>query len=291
MREFTAEAEDTGVRLDLVVASKYPQFSRSALGRLFENKMISVKNMPAKPSYKVQTGDFIKVNEAYLNADPPPISLPVIFEDNDIVIINKPAGLLTHSKGALNLEPTVASFISSKINDNKLIGNRAGIIHRLDRDTSGVIVTAKNHKALTFFQKQFSNRTIYKVYIAVVEGRIEPSEAIIDIPIARNPKKPQTFAVSPLGKPAISTYKLIKRFEKSGKTYSLIELKPETGRTHQLRVHLAYIGHPIVGDRVYGKEKNGLLLHASSLEMTLLSGQRRIFMAPMPKHISEFIEV
>lgn len=291
MREFTAEAEDAGARLDLVVTSKYPQSSRSALGRLFDMKMISVKNIPAKPSYKVQAGDLIRVDEAYLYATPLPINLSVIYEDNDIVVIDKPAGILTHSKGAINSEPTVASFVSLKINDYKLNGNRAGIVHRLDRHTSGVIVAAKNHKALIFLQKQFSNRKIYKTYIAVTEGKIEPKEAVIDIPIARNPKKPQTFAVSPAGKPALTTYKLIKSFEKSGNSYSLIELKPETGRTHQLRVHLAYIGHPIVGDRIYGQQKKSLLLHALSLELTLPGGQRKIFKSPIPEGITEFAEL
>lgn len=288
MREFTAEAEDAGERLDLVVASKYPQFTRSALGRLFENKMVSVKNIPTKPAYRVQAGDFISVDETYLNSEPPPIGLPVIYEDDDIVVIDKPAGILTHSKGALNLEPSVASFISLKLNDGKLSGNRAGIVHRLDRPTSGVMVAAKNHKALIFFQKQFSNKKVRKTYIAVVVGEIEPPEAIIDIPIARNPKKPQTFTVSPAGKSALTIYKRIKSFQKSGKSYSLIELKPETGRTHQLRVHLAHIGHPIVGDRIYGQEKDGLMLHASSLELTLPSGQRKIFKAPVPERITEF---
>src|SRR5262249_28394801 len=141
---------------------------------------------------------------------PPKISLPIIYEDNDVIVIDKPAGILTHAKGALNTEATVASFIESKLAEDLPKNNRAGIVHRLDRATSGVIITAKHDKALKWLQKQFSTRKTKKLYLAIAEGELEPAEAIIDAPIARNPRKPQTFYVSPIGKPAQTEYKLLK---------------------------------------------------------------------------------
>jgi len=203
------------------------------------------------------------------------------------VVIDKPSGILTHAKGALNTEATVASFIKNKISDEQLGGNRAGIVHRLDRQTSGLIITAKNKAALNWLQKQFSNRKVKKTYLAIVEGRPKPEAAIIDAPIARNPKKPQTFIVSSSGKSAQSQYKVLKTFRIKNNSYSLLELKPKTGRTHQLRVHLAYIGHPVVGDPVYGQPRKRLLLHATKLELSLPNGTAKSFISPMPPELKE----
>lgn len=279
-------------RLDVFVAEQYPSFTRSALEALFDQKLVQVNGEPAKASHKVKPGDKVSVDETLLKLEPPAIDLPVIYEDNDAIVINKPAGILTHSKGALNLEGTVASFIKPKLKfPRTVLGNRAGIVHRLDRATSGVIITAKNAEALSKLQKQFSKRKAKKAYIAVVEGVLKPEAAIIDAPVARNPAKPQTFKVTASGKPAITEYRTIKSFKKSGKNYSLLELKPRTGRTHQLRVHMSYIGHPIVGDPVYGHGGDSLLLHAESLEITLPDSQRKIFTAPTPERIKEFANV
>ena len=195
MKEFKATPADIGIRLDKVVAATYPKYTRSSLELLFDKGFVSVNKHLAKPSYKVRDKDKISIDETYLMQKPADIELPVIYEDNDVLVIDKPAGILTHSKGALNFEPTVASFIQAKITDESLTGNRAGIVHRLDRATSGVIITAKNQPALSWLQKQFSQRKVKKTYIAIVEGALDPPEAIIDAPIARNPKKPQTFVV------------------------------------------------------------------------------------------------
>jgi len=290
MREFKVKPAAAGQRLDVVVAGQYPQFTRSSLGALFDKNMVSVNRIAAKPSHKVKPGDKIVIDETYLNFIPEPINLPVIFEDKDVVVIDKPAGILTHSKGALNLEATVASFIKERITDESLTGNRAGIVHRLDRETSGVIIAAKNRKALRWLQKQFSTRKVKKTYIALVEGVLEPSEAIIDTPLARNPKRPQSFSVLPIGKQAITHYKLINKIVMDNKSYSLAELQPITGRTHQLRVHMAYMGHPIVGDKVYGHGGSPLMLHAKTLEITLPSGLHKIFTAKLPQHLQELVK-
>ncbi|MBX4196987.1 RluA family pseudouridine synthase [Candidatus Saccharibacteria bacterium] len=296
MRQFKPEATDFGLRADVYLANQYPEFSRSSLEKLFEGR-VSAGGQPIKPSFKVSEATKLSVDDSLLYKKPPRINLPIIYEDKDVIVIDKPAGVLTHSKGALNTEATVASFIAPKL-AKELSGNRAGIVHRLDRQTSGVIITAKNPAALSWLQKQFSTRKTKKNYLAVAEGQLDPPQAIIDAPIARNPKKPQTFYVNSAGKPAQTQYKLIKILNelsisngasKSSNFFSLVELKPLTGRTHQLRVHLAYINHPVVGDRVYGHEAKHMLLHAQSLELTLPNRERRVFEAKTPKYFEEFI--
>ncbi|HET7528843.1 MAG TPA: RluA family pseudouridine synthase [Candidatus Saccharimonadales bacterium] len=288
MKEFSVVPEEAGQRLDVYVAQNYPQFSRSALTGLLKQGQVTVNGAAEKAGYKLRPGDSILVNQALLSAEPAEIELPVIYQDDDVVVINKPAGILTHSKGAINSEPTVASFIKNKITDDKLQGNRAGIVHRLDRHTSGVIITARTEEALKHLQKQFSQRRTKKSYIAAVEGVLEPAEAIIDAPIQRNPKKPRTFRVNVSGKPAITHYRTLKVFDKGSQTYTLAELKPQTGRTHQLRVHMAYIHHPVAGDAVYGHGGKDMMLHARELELTLPGGERKIFKAPPPAYLKDF---
>ena len=285
MRHFEVAAGQVGQRADKFLAGQYPEFTRSSLGALFERGFVMINDKPAKPSQTIKVSDSVKVDETLLKSKPPKIDLPILYEDEDVLVIDKPAGILTHSKGALNSEATVASFIEPKLQG--LSGNRAGIVHRLDRPTSGVIITAKTSHALAWLQKQFSARKTKKTYLAVVEGKLEPKQAIIDAPIARNPKKPQTFYVNSGGKPAVTEYKVIKELE----TSTLTELKPLTGRTHQLRVHIAYINHPIVGDGVYGHPAEHLLLHAKSLELTLPNHQRLVFEAPLPAYFKEYAQL
>jgi 23S rRNA pseudouridine1911/1915/1917 synthase len=289
MKEFYVEPEAVGTRVDVFVAIRYPEFARSALGVLFDNKLVSINNEPAKPGEKLREDDIVRVDDTSLYIEPEKIDLPTLYEDEDVIVLNKPPGVLTHSKGSINTESTVASFLKDKITDETLRGNRAGIVHRLDRATSGVIIAAKTSNGLKWLQKQFSNRKTKKTYVAIVEGWAEPESAIIDAPIERNPKKPQTFRVGAEGKIAQTQYETIGKFEKGGKKYSKLELKPVTGRTHQLRVHLNYIGHPIVGDTVYGDGGGYMYLHALSLELTLPNKGRRVFKAELPEQFNEFI--
>lgn len=288
MKTFTVADSEALSRADVFVASKYPEFTRSSLSALFDKKLVSVNGKAARAASKLHASDKVSIDETLLKAQPPVIDLPVIYEDDDVIVMNKPAGILTHAKGALNSEPTVASFIKPKLNDKLLTDNRAGIAHRLDRATSGVIIAAKNGESLKWLQKQFSTRKVTKIYFAITQGKIEPEEAIINAPIQRNPKKPQTFKVNSQGKAAQTRYKVIKNFEKAGKWYSLVELKPLTGRTHQLRVHLKHIGHPIVGDPVYSSGDGNLMLHAASLELVLLGGQKKKFEIPITQNLEEF---
>jgi 23S rRNA pseudouridine1911/1915/1917 synthase len=289
MQEFKVNKASVGVRADVFVAKKFPDYTRAALKALFDRSEVALNKVPVKPGYKLRLGDKIYVITDLLNVKPELIELPVLYEDDDVAVINKPPGVLTHAKGCINTEATVATFLSSKITDKNLIGNRAGIVHRLDRVTSGVIIGAKNSKAQTWLQKQFSQRKTKKTYLAVVEGEPKAGEAVIDIPVERNPSKPQTFRVGQGGKSAQTKYKVIKTVIKSNRSYSLLELTPVTGRTHQIRVHLKYIGHPIVGDWVYGHESDSMLLHAKSLEITLPSRSRQTFTAPTPQSFKEFL--
>lgn len=272
-------------RLDQRVVAMLPQLSRAYAAKLIETKRVSVNGQSqVKPGYKLRPDDEVTIEyDVAVEAHIPDIALEVLYEDNDCVVIYKPVGILTHSKGAYNPEATVATWLRSRLQDME--GGRAGIVHRLDRATSGVMICAKSTEALSWLQKQFAQRRTKKTYLAVVKGSMSPEAAIIDMPIERNPKAPATFRVGEQGKPAKTTYRTLV----SGKTHSLVELKPETGRTHQLRVHLAHQGHPIVGDTFYGGQSaDRLYLHAAELELTILAGhERKVFRAAVPPEFQE----
>lgn len=277
---------DDSSRLDVFVASQIEDASRSFVSTLCDQGKVSVNGTVIfKTSSKVHSGDMVQVDyEASTALDVPDIDLEILYEDDDCLVVVKPAGVLTHSKGAFNPEATVSTFIRSKttgMNDN-----RGGIVHRLDRVTSGLLICAKNEAALNWLQDQFAERNVKKTYMAVVSGTPEQPEAIIEMPIERNPKKPQTFRVGPNGKKAKTQYKVIQSNEK----YSLVELYPTTGRTHQLRVHMSEIGHPIVGDVLYGGETSDrTYLHALSLEITLPNKEHKKFDAPLPKEFKDML--
>jgi 23S rRNA pseudouridine1911/1915/1917 synthase len=274
-------------RLDVYVAEQLPKVSRAFAARLCDQGKVLVNGATAKPGHRLRKNDVIQINYDETELDNiPSIDLPIIYEDDDCVVINKPAGVLTHAQGAMSVEATVASFLRDKLHD--LSGQRGGIVHRLDRATSGVIIGAKNPEALSKLQQQFADREVKKTYIAIAEGHLAEAEALIDMPIERNPKAPATFRAGPNGKPSTTYYKVLQETSK----YSLIELRPTTGRTHQLRVHLAQIGHPIIGDSLYGGGTHGdrLFLHAKSLEITLPNGERKTFTAPLPPEFAELLQ-
>jgi len=281
--------EEAGARADVLIARIYDRFSRSSLEGLFRKNLVKIEGKPLKAGYKLKENDKLQIDDSDIGKQPPMIELPIIYEDENVIVINKPAGVLTHSKGAFNDEASVATFIKPKLTDEFPDNNRAGIVHRLDRATSGVIVAAKNKDSLSFLQKQFSQRRTKKKYLAIVSGVPSENTARIDVPIERNPKNPQSFRAGSNGKTAQTDYQLLKEFTRGGKQYSLIELNPKTGRTHQLRVHMSYIGCPIVGDKVYKGEANEhMFLHAQQLEITLPGGIRKIFETPAPKYFNRF---
>lgn len=281
-------------RLDQKVVEIIPELSRGFAAKLIDDGKVTVNGTPqTKAGYKLRESDEVVVDYDVTQLEQiPEIDLQVLYEDDDCVVIYKPVGVLSHSKGAFNPEATVATWLRKRISqtdtkpplleDGPLGKNdRAGIVHRLDRATSGVMICAKTPKALSWLQKQFATRNVKKTYSAVIAGELNPLEAVVDMPIERNPKAPATFRVGAQGKHAITAYKTVR----SNQTHSLLELKPETGRTHQLRVHLAHFHHPIVGDTLYGGEPaDRLCLHAASLEITLLKDhERKVFEAPVPE--------
>lgn len=278
------------------VIAMYPDLTRTAASRLIDQGKVTVNGkVIEKSGHKLKPGDEIEVSYNYeIMTAIPSIKLPILYEDDDCVVIDKPVGILSHSKGEFNPEATVASWLAEHlinkgqkpawileqdVEKGSPNNPRAGIVHRLDRATSGVIICAKTPAALAHLQKQFSQRKTKKVYVAVVSGHLKPAHAIIDMPIERNPKKPKTFYVSPGGKESITEYEVLK----SGDKTDLVELRPVTGRTHQLRVHMHHQGHPIIGDTFYGgKPADRLFLHAKSLEITLPNKQRKVFESPVP---------
>lgn len=281
------DSDRANQRIDQFVAVSMPKLSRAFVQKLIEQGNVHVNGQLTKPGYKLRENDSVEIDYDPVEADKvEEIDLPVLYEDDDCVVINKPAGILTHALGVHGTEPSVASFLRSRA--TSLNGDRAGIVHRLDRATSGVIIGAKNQGALNWLQKQFSQRKVKKTYIAVAEGVPKQAEAIIDMPIERNPKAPATFRVGINGKSAKTLYKVLQE----GKRYSLLELAPETGRTHQLRVHLTKIGHPIKGDPLYGSGdyKDRLFLHAHKLEITLPNRERKTFTATLPKIFKEHLK-
>ena len=270
-------------RLDQVVAKAMPDLSRAQAAKLIENGSVQLNGLVVtKSSLRIPIDadlavDFDPHRQQQATAE---LDLPVIYEDDACIVINKPVGLLSHSKGAFNPEATVASWLATRKGIQLAHGERAGIVHRLDRATSGVMICAKTPQALQWLQKQFSTRKVKKTYMAIINDRLEPPAAIVDMPIERNPKNPATFRVGPQGKPATTAYHTMQ----ASSRYSLLKLEPQTGRTHQLRVHLKYLGHPIVGDTFYGGEvADRLYLHAFCLELTLPDHNRQQFIAPLPE--------
>ncbi len=275
------------MRLDVYVAQYWPERSRSQWQKLIKDGRVFVGGEPVLDvSFELGEDD-----EVTIKAPKPPVltgEIDVLYEDDDVLVMNKPSGTLSHAKGFTPEEFTVADFVRRHMSeaDDSL---RPGIVHRLDRDTSGIIIAAKHEAAKKHLQRQFQDRKAKKEYIAVLSGIPKRPEAMIDLPIARNPKKPSSFRVDPKGKESQTSYKVLGQNEK----YSVVVLRPLTGRTHQLRVHMAYIGTPIVGDVVYDGAKSPikrLCLHAASLEITLPSSERKTFTAAPPKELQEFID-
>lgn len=265
-------------RLDTTLAERYSDISRSTWQKHIKAGHVSVNGEEqTSPKFDVLAADTIALSipEATDHSEQ---ELPIIYLDDNVIVINKPIGILTHAKGALNDEFTVADFFR-RYSTYNLDTNRPGIVHRLDRDTSGVMIGARNEATATMLQKQFAQRKTKKTYLAIVKGHPKQAEAKIDLPIGRNPNAPSTFRVDPKGKPAVTSYHVIAEDAHS----SLVQLLPRTGRTHQLRVHMQYLGTPILGDRVYGRASDRLYLHALQLEVTIPTSDRRTFRAPIPQ--------
>lgn len=296
MREFIVKKEDANNRIDAYLSSKNDDFSRVAIQRLIEEQKILVNMKKTKASYKVQQNDKITLEEEmpkeiFLKAQEIPIE--IIYEDNDIIVVNKPKGLVVHPANG-NPDGTLVNAIMAICKDSLSgIGGelRPGIVHRLDKDTSGLLIVAKNDKAHINMSEQIKNHEVEKTYIALVRGFVKENEATINMPIGRSTKDRKKMAVVNTGKEAVTHFKVLERYDK----YTLLEVKIETGRTHQIRVHLSQIGYPIVGDGVYSNGKNewnieGQCLHAKKLKFKHpITGGELNLEAQLPEYFKEVI--
>lgn len=292
--------EEDKIRLDSYIAKKDESLSRSMIQKLLEESKITVNGNVVKASYKVQVGDRIQIEieppkEVKLEAQDIPIN--IIYEDDDIIVVNKPKGLVVHPANG-NPDGTLVNAIMAICKDSLSgIGGelRPGIVHRLDKDTSGLLIVAKNDKAHINMSEQIKDRKVKKTYIALVRGTITENEATINMPIGRSTKDRKKMAVTKNGKEAITHFKVLNRYTTSKASYTLLEIKIDTGRTHQIRVHMAEIGHPVVGDMVYSNGKNefgviGQCLHAKKLEFCHpITGKEMSFEAPLPEYFENII--
>ncbi len=281
--------DEQGTRLDVLLTSRFPELSRSHLQKIVADGFVLVNNKQAKSNYKVQTQDIITIS--FPEAKPVEIQaeaipLEVLYEDVDIIVINKPRGMVVHP-AAGNYAGTLVNALLEHCKDLSGINGeiRPGIVHRLDKDTSGVMVAAKNDQAHLNLAEQIKNRTASRKYLAIVHGIIAEEQGIINAPIGRHPSDRKKMAVTfSNSKEAITRFRVIERFV----NYTLVECKLQTGRTHQIRVHMQYINHPVVGDPKYGPEKKrfaitGQALHSAELSLKHpTTGEDMLFTAPLP---------
>ncbi len=306
------------MRLDAYVAEYWPEQSRSTWQKHIKAGYVTVNDeVVTSTKYELGEDDEVKVNPPK-QPDFTSETLPILYEDENVTVIDKPDGVLTHAKGVLLEEFTVADFMHSRFSidsqgdtergnppragdsastagrsalsgrtQSRSEETRTAIVHRLDRDTSGVLICARNPTAHSFLQKQFSLKKAKKTYLAILDGEPKQHEAILRLPIERNPKAPATFRVGSNGKPAETAYRVLW----TDGEQTLVELKPLTGRTHQLRVHMGYLGTPIMNDRFYNSKKPAgrLALHAFKLEITVPGGERRTFTADVPESFKELL--
>ena len=290
------EVKEENQRIDAYISSKI-DISRVTVQRLIKENKILVNKKQTKASYKVKIGDKIEIEEEEakeIEIKAENIPLEILYEDKDIIIVNKPKGMVVHPANG-NPDGTLVNAIMAICKESLSgIGGeiRPGIVHRLDKDTSGLLIVAKNDQAHINMSKQIQDRKVIKKYIALVKGVIAEDSATIDMPIARSTKDRKKMAVDPKGKEAITHFKVLKRYDK----YTLLEIKIDTGRTHQIRVHMAYIGHPVVGDMQYSNGKNefgveGQMLHSKYLEFDHpITGKRLKLEAPLPQYFIEVLE-
>ncbi len=287
------DVDRPGVRLDKYVTERCPELSRTQVQKLIGDGYIRVNNSTARPGLKLNTGDRVTINipsPTPRTLTPEEIPLNILYEDDDLLVIDKPAGLTVHPAPG-HPSHTLVNAILSHLSGLPETGDwqRPGIVHRLDKDTSGVMLVAKNSVAHSNLTDQFKSRSVVKVYQVLVKGRLTPEKGIIEAPIGRDPRRRQRMAVvaESRGRKSRTEYQVI---EYKG-DYTLLEVRPETGRTHQIRVHLAAIGYPVAGDKVYGVKLPHLsrqFVHASRLGFTLPStGDYVEFSSPLPADLEQ----
>jgi 23S rRNA pseudouridine1911/1915/1917 synthase len=300
--------EHAGLRLDAFLASQIDGWSRARLQKLIENEDVLVNGKPSKPSYKLRQGDDLEIEltaTSTVEFTPENIPIDIIYEDETLVVVNKRAGLVVHP-AAGTPSGTLANALAYHFQHLPDIGTgvRPGIVHRLDRDTSGLLVVAKTEAALENLSDQFRDRTVFKSYVALVHGRVLSNSGKIDQPLARDPSNRTRMAVVRGGRNALSLYRVRRTFQR----FTLLDVELKTGRTHQIRVHLAWLKHPVVGDETYGGGRDNTIpdpqlrarirnlkrhfLHAEKLAFTHPATKEAMkFESPLPAELSELLEL
>ena len=302
---FKIGPDDTGVRLDAFLASRITGWSRARLKRLIDNEDVLVNGKLSKPSYKLREQDDVEVEliaPSTTSFAPEAIPIEIVYEDETLVVVNKPAGLVVHPAAGIH-SGTLANALAYHFQQLPNVGSvRPGIVHRLDRDTSGLLVVAKTEAALENLSDQFRARSVYKSYVALVHGRLASDSGRVDQPLARDPANRTRMAVVRGGRSALSLYRVNRRFTR----FTLLDVELKTGRTHQIRVHLAWLKHPVVGDETYGGGRDNTIqnaklrahirnlgrqfLHAEKLAFTHPATQERVgFQSPLPVQLSSLL--
>jgi 23S rRNA pseudouridine1911/1915/1917 synthase len=297
--ELEVAADSEGERLDRFATERIPGYSRSYIQHLIDSERILVDGAPRRSSFKVSVGQTVSVEippPVVESLEPENIPLDIVYEDQDLIVLNKPAGMVVHPAPGNTRGTLVNALIYHAPEINVSGSNRPGIVHRLDKDTSGLMVVAKTDRAKESLLAQWQARTVLKEYVALVLGVVEPDEGTIDAPIDRDPLERKRMAVIATGREAITHFRVAERFEEA----TLLDVQLETGRTHQIRIHLKFIGHPIVGDPTYnrfsgrygGKQSIAprQFLHASRLGFDLPNGDRRTFVAELPSDLQGVLE-
>jgi 23S rRNA pseudouridine1911/1915/1917 synthase len=297
--ELTGTGDDE--RVDRFIAEARPELSRTAVQRLIDAGDVTVNGATVRAAYRVQPDDAIVVRvppPRPTRLKPQPLPLDVLYEDADILVVNKTAGRVVHP-GAGHPDGTLVNAVLAHCPDLRGVGGklRPGVVHRLDKDTSGVIVLAKHDRALRGLQGQFKRREVRKIYVALLIGYLEQAEGVIDAPIGRDPRHRQRMAVVVDGKAARSRWRVRKRYhDDDNRPYTLVDIKPHSGRTHQIRVHFSWMGYPLVGDEVYGPRHRPLsaprqFLHARKLTLTHPTSEAKMtFSAPLPEDLRRVLD-
>lgn len=281
-------------RIDKVLPEHFDQFSRSQIKKMVESGNVLVNNKPVKAKYKLVEGDqvVIQVEEPKsLSIEPENIPLDIVYEDDDVIVVNKPQGMVVHpAVGHPNHTLVNALLYHSPL--STINGEfRPGIVHRIDKDTSGLLMVAKNDRAHRFLADQLKAKKNEREYIALVHGQIKENEGVIDVPIGRSKNNRQKQAIVADGRTAVTHFKVLKRYQH----YTLVSCRLETGRTHQIRVHMQYIHHPVAGDPLYAPSHtlpgNGQYLHAHTLGFQHpTTGKEMLFTAPLPKYFQQMLD-
>ncbi|NMA51389.1 MAG: RluA family pseudouridine synthase [Peptococcaceae bacterium] len=294
---YMVDEEDAGKRLDVFLAEQFKELSRSYIQKLIADGMVLVNNLPQRANFRLKEGYVINLRVPELEplqVAAEPLALDIYYEDADLIVVNKPRGMVTHPADG-NFSGTLVNALLYHCHDLSGINGvmRPGIVHRLDKDTSGLIVAAKKDLAHTALAQQFKDRRVNRRYLALVHGRIREQTGEVDAPIGRDPRDRQRMAVvHKNSKPAVTTYRVLERYQ----NYTYLSLKLMTGRTHQIRVHMAFIGHSVVGDPKYGPSRvhfdlDGQFLHAEILGFEHpRTGQYLEFRAPLPDVLQKILQ-